>query len=65
VTCEESELFGGGGDGSGNIFDEDVVGFVSLAAGESVERFLEVSDGIGLSGLSDFWVDAGDESDEV
>jgi hypothetical protein len=65
VAGEEGELFGGGGDSSGDIFDEDIVSFVSLAVGEGVERFLEVSDGIGLGGLTDFWVDAADESDEV
>jgi hypothetical protein len=30
-----------------------------------MERFLEVSDGVGLGGETDFWVDAGDEADEV
>jgi hypothetical protein len=30
-----------------------------------VKGFLEVGDGMGLGGVTDFWVDSGDESDEV
>jgi hypothetical protein len=65
VTGEESELFGGGGDGARDIFDWEEVGFGGEAFGELDEGLFEVGNGMGAISLANFGVKARDEADEV